>query len=190
MNVGLYFGSFNPIHHGHLIVASYILNKQLVDQIWFVVSPLNPFKEKKDLINEYTRLELVKIAIDGERNMRSIDVEFKMPKPSYTIDTLKTLNHLYPEHYFKIIVGADSYENIERWKSGTEILESNPIIVYRRLGYSFAPKGDKHIYLSESPLIEISSTAIRRMIKARESIRYLVPDRVIEEIDKSSIYKY
>lgn len=190
MNVGLYFGSFNPIHHGHLILANYILNRQLVDQVWFVVSPLNPFKQKKDLINEYTRLELVKIAIEGETNMRAIDVEFKMPKPSYTIDTLKKLKESYTEHDFSIIVGSDSYDNIERWKDGYEILEKNEIIIYRRFGHTCVCKGNRHIYLAESPLIQISSTTIRQMIKTDQNIKYLLPDAVIEEIEKGSIYRY
>jgi nicotinate-nucleotide adenylyltransferase len=189
MNIGLYFGSFNPIHHGHLIVASYILNRKLVDQVWFVVSPLNPFKQKKDLINEYTRLGLVRIAIEGEINMRAIDVEFKMPKPSYTIDTLKKLNEIYPEHVFTIIVGSDSYENIERWKEGSEILDKNDIIIYRRLGHSCTSKSDRHLNLIDSPQIQISSTTIRQMIKSDQSIRYLLPDAVIEEIEKGSIYR-
>lgn len=189
MHVGLYFGSFNPIHHGHLIIANYIINKHLVDQIWFIVSPLNPFKQKEDLINEYTRLELVKIGIDGEKNMRAIDIEFKMPKPSYSIDTLKKLKEVYPQCFFTIIVGSDSYENIVRWKEGTEILRSYDIIIYRRLGYTCQPFNFRHIFLEESPIIEISSTAIRDMIKNNLSIKYLLPDGVIDEIERGAIYK-
>ena len=116
MKVGLYFGSFNPVHHGHLIIASHVVQSTGLDQVWFVVSPQNPLKPAVGLLNEYHRLHLIRAAIDGERSLRATDIEFKLPKPSYTIDTLTYIREKYPQHEFSIIMGSDSYQNLGRWK--------------------------------------------------------------------------
>jgi len=188
MKIGLYFGSFNPIHHGHLIIANHILHKEALDQVWFVVSPQNPFKENKTLLNEYQRLHLVNLAIEGERGFRVSDIEFGLPRPSYTIDTLTYLGEKYPEHEFKIIMGSDSFQNIGKWKSGNYILENHEIIVYPRPGHSMNAEKRDNVHWAEAPLLEISSTEIRQKIKKRESIRYWVPNNVMEEILKSGYY--
>lgn len=188
MRIGLYFGSFNPIHHGHLIIAKFILESKALDQVWFVVSPQNPFKENKSLLNEYHRLHLANIAIDSEKGLRVSDIEFGLPKPSYTIDTLTYLEEKYPEHQFTIIMGSDSYQNLDRWKSGQIIKERYEIIVYPRPGDIRERITNKNVHQIEAPILEISSTQIRQMIKNHQSIRYWVPDAVMEEIEKSGYY--
>lgn len=190
IRVGLFFGSFNPIHHGHLILANYLINNEVVNQVWFVVSPQNPFKKKGDLVNEYTRLHLVQLAIEGNSNMKVLDIEFKMDRPSYTIDTLKKLEDQYPKINFSLILGSDSYENLERWKSGNEILERIQLIVYRRLGFNNQLIKSNKTTRIENPIIDISSTTIRTMIKMGLSVKYLLPDRVISEIEQSGLYKH
>lgn len=189
MKVGLYFGSFNPIHNGHLIIANHVLQNTGMDAVWFIVSPQNPFKQNHTLLNEYHRLHLVQTAIEGETRMRAVDIEFKLPRPSYTIDTLTYLEEKYPEYEFSIIMGSDSLENIEKWKSGEVILKRYTICVYERLNYPTRHiKGAKIISI-KAPLIEISASLIRSNIKSGKSIRYLVPDSVMNEIARSGYYK-
>jgi nicotinate-nucleotide adenylyltransferase len=189
MKTGLFFGSFNPIHHGHLIIANFVLQNTDISQIWFVVSPQNPFKESRNLLNEYHRLALVKIAIEGEKNMRAIDIEFKLPRPSYTIDTLTYLKEKFPNQEFCIIVGSDSIQNMHNWKNGEKILKEFQIYVYRRSTKQLTTINLPNITFLDSPIIEISSTQIRSLIKERKSIRWLVPEIVMEEIEKGGYYK-
>lgn len=190
MNIGLYFGSFNPIHHGHLIISSYILQNSQLSQIWFIVSPQNPLKESASLLNEYHRLYLVQLAIEGEKRMRAIDIEFKLPRPSYTIDTLTYLSEKYPEYKFSIIMGADSFQNISKWKNFRQLLKSQTIYVYPRPGVSKLSSYDEATIINvNAPLLEISATQIRNNIKEGKSIRYLVPDSVREEIERNGYYK-
>lgn len=189
MRIGLFFGSFNPIHHGHLIIASHMVNHDYVDHVWFIVSPLNPFKDKKDLASEYVRLHLTNLAIDGMNRFRALDIEFKLPRPSYTIDTLRKLKGLYPDMEFYLIVGGDSYQNMDRWKEGTQIMNDYNILVYLRKGYQYLNEERKNVCFVDAPLIEISSTCIRKMIKCELNIRYYVPDSVMDEIGKSGLYR-
>ncbi|MEY3350187.1 MAG: hypothetical protein RIQ50_298 [Bacteroidota bacterium] len=189
MKVGLYFGSFNPIHNGHLIIANHVLQNTGMDAVWFIVSPQNPFKQNHTLLNEYHRLHLVQTAIEGETRMRAVDIEFKLPRPSYTIDTLTYLEEKYPEYEFSIIMGSDSLENIEKWKSGEVILKRYTICVYERLNYPTRHIEGAKIISIKAPLIEISASLIRSNIKSGKSIRYLVPDSVMNEIERSGYYK-
>ena len=190
MKIGLYFGSFNPIHHGHLIIASYILSHSDLSQIWFVVSPLNPLKESGALLNEYHRLHLVQLAVEGEKKMRAVDIEFKLPKPSFTINTLTYLQEKYPDYSFAVIMGSDSFQNISRWKNYQQILKNYPIYVYTRPGSIELPKfSGSAIIEVRAPLLEISATQIRNNIKQAKSIRYLVPENVREEIERNGYYK-
>ncbi|MFZ4057989.1 MAG: nicotinate (nicotinamide) nucleotide adenylyltransferase [Ferruginibacter sp.] len=188
MNVGLYFGSFNPVHNGHLIIANHVLHTTNLEQVWLVVSPQNPLKESKTLLNEYHRLHLVKAAIEGENNLKATDVEFKLPRPSYTIDTLTYLKEKYPQHQFSIIMGSDSLQNLPKWKNYTLLLRDYPIYIYERPGFIPTTTGENLHYL-KAPLLEISSTQIRKLIKENKSIRYLVPDIVKEEIDNNRYYR-
>jgi nicotinate-nucleotide adenylyltransferase len=191
MQIGLYFGSFNPIHHGHLLIASYILENTELDQVWFVVSPQNPLKPSGSLLNEYHRLYLVNAAIEGENRLRASDIEFKLPKPSYTADTLTYLTEKYPVHQFSVIMGSDSFQNLPKWKNYQHILSSYPIYIYKRPEFETIPSypGAKKITVLNAPLLPISATHIRKNIKAGKSIRYLVPDAVRDEIEKNGYYR-
>jgi nicotinate-nucleotide adenylyltransferase len=190
MEIGLYFGSFNPIHHGHLIIANHVYQHTGLQQIWFVVTPQNPFKQNHQLLNEYQRLHLVQVAIEGEDHLRASDIEFKLPKPSYTIDTLTYLREKYPQHQFSLILGGDSFQNLPKWKNGDIILRDYPLYIYQRPGFGIAtPENAKQITILDAPLLELSSTRIRQAIKEKKSIRYLVPDSVAQEIEQNNYYR-
>ncbi len=189
MKVGLFFGSFNPIHIGHLIIANYTLNITDLNQVWFVVSPQNPFKHSSSLINEYHRLHLIKSAIDGESNIRASSVEFGLPKPSYTIDTLAYLKEKYPKHEFAILMGSDGFQNLNKWKNYEVIAKNYPIYIYKRLGFEIEQTHEANVHVLHAPLLEISSTVIRNLIKEKKSIRFLVPDKVKEEIEIGGYYR-
>ena len=190
MKIGLYFGSFNPIHNGHCIIANFVLANTKIDQVWFIVSPQNPLKPSTGLLNEYHRLHLVQLAIEGEMGLRANDIEFRLPKPSYTVDTLSYLAEKYPHHAFSIIMGSDSFSNLPKWKNYMHIIEHYPIYIYTRPGHEdvgFYPNADTTVL--NAPLIEISATLIRKNVKEGNSIRYLVPDKVLEEITRNGYYR-
>lgn len=190
MKIGLYFGSFNPIHNGHLIIAQHFLEETDLDKIWFVVSPQNPFKQNHSLLNEYHRLFLVQKAIEGETRMKAVDIEFGLPKPSYTIDTMTYLEEKHPEHQFCIIMGSDSFQNLEKWKSGSLIMSRYPIYIYVRSGFEVdQQKVTENIFVLKAPLLDISASLIRKKIAEGKSVRYLIPDTVNEEIIKAGYYK-
>ena len=191
MKIGLYFGSFNPVHFGHLIIANYIVNNTDLDQGWLVVSPQNPFKTSAVLLNEYERLFLVRLAVEDEPNLRASDVEFKLPKPSYTIDTLVYLEEKYPQYQFSIIMGSDSYENLPKWKIADILIKKYPMIVYQRREHPVIVRQDEERkpLILQAPLLEISATMIRQNVQQGKSIRYLVPEKVREEIEKGGYYK-
>lgn len=189
MKVGLYFGSFNPIHNGHLIIAQHILNESQLQQIWFVVSPLNPFKQQKQLLSEYDRLHLVNLAIENSLQLKAVDIEFRLPKPSYTINTLIYLHEKYPHHEFSIIMGSDSLQNLHQWKNAEQIMNNYPVYVYTRPGFEIKKQPVKNLIEMKAPLLEISATHIRQLIQSNKSIRFLVPEIVYEEIEKAGYYK-
>ncbi len=189
MNIGLYFGSFNPVHSGHLIIASHIISNSNLDELWFVVSPQNPFKSQATLLNENHRLHLLKTAVEGEQKLKVSNVEFRLPKPSYTINTLTYLTEKYPNHTFSIIMGSDSFLNLEKWKNFQPLINNHLVYVYKRPGFEVLNKFNANIIILKAPLLEISSTHIRELIRNGKSIRYLVPDSVKEEIDKNNYYK-
>jgi nicotinate-nucleotide adenylyltransferase len=191
MKVGLYFGSFNPIHHGHLVIANFILEHAHLDQVWFVVSPQNPLKRSATLLNEYNRLHLVRLAVENESRLKASDIEFKLPKPSYTVDTLAYLQEKYPKEEFSVIMGSDSFQNLTKWKNYQWLLRNYPIYVYRRPQHENPPNypDARHVEIVDAPLLPISSTDIRNKIKKGQSVRYLLPDSVLEEIEKSGYYR-
>jgi len=189
VKIGLYFGSFNPVHVGHLIIVNHILNESELEKIWFIVSPLNPFKDSHNLMNEYDRLHLVKKAIEEDPRLKASDIEFSLPKPSYTVHTLAYLKEKYPDHSFSIIMGSDSFQNLGKWKNPETLIENYPIIIYKRPGFDVNNKLNANITIMDAPLLEISSTHIRRLIKAGKSIKYLVPSNIEEEILSSTFFR-
>jgi nicotinate-nucleotide adenylyltransferase len=189
MKIGLYFGSFNPVHTGHLIIAKHVLNTTAIQQVWLVVSPHNPLKKAGSLLNEYHRLHLVQAAIEGENDLKASNIEFHLPRPSYTIDTLTYLLEKYPVHDFAVIMGSDSFCNIHKWKNFEVLLRNYPLYVYRRPGFPVESTTNPNIVLLDAPLLEISSTHIRELVQSGKSIRYLVPDAVKEEIERNHYYR-
>lgn len=189
MKIGLYFGSFNPIHHGHLIIAQHIINQSLVDQIWFIISPQNPLKKATSLLNEHHRKYLVEIAIINERKLKASNVEFNLPRPSYTIDTLIYLKEKFPDHSFEIILGSDSFKNISKWKNYEILIQDYQFLIFPRKDFKLDRVENANCRILNAPLIEISSTHIRNMIKDGLSIDYLVPEKVKEEIERNGYYK-
>ena len=188
MKIGLFFGSFNPVHHGHLIIANHIAMTSTLNEVWFVVSPQNPIKKSATLLNENHRYHLVQLAIESETKLKVSNIEFKLPKPSYTIDTLAYLSEKYPGHSFSIIMGSDGFRNLDKWKNAEIIIKNYPIIIYKRPGFEIENSLNALITIADAPLLEISSTHIRYMIKNGMSIRYLVPEIVKEEIENKGYY--
>jgi len=190
MKIGLYFGSFNPIHVGHLIIANHVASFTQMQQVWFVISPQNPLKPSSELLNEYHRLVLIQKAIENNIQLKVTDVEFRLPRPSFTIDTLTHLTERYPKHQFSIIMGSDSYTNLPRWKNYQLILKNYPIIIYNRLGFEIHKENiAENITVLDAPILDISASIIRKNIKKGKSIQYLVTEAVEKEIMENSYYK-
>jgi len=188
MKVGLFFGSFNPIHIGHLILAESVLNEVGFDEVWFVVSPHNPFKEKRTLLSEFDRFYIVEIAISDNPCFRACNVEFNLPKPSYTIDTLNVLKSQYPTHQFSILIGEDNLVSLPKWRGYEEILDQFGVYVYPRLESGKSELEHKNIHRISAPIIEISATQIRDLFSKGLSARYLVPDMVLAYISSKGFY--
>jgi len=192
MNIGLYFGSFNPVHIGHLIIAEYAATHTDMQQVWFVVSPQNPLKKQSSLLNEYDRLHFVNIAIEGNEKLRSSDIEFKLTKPSYTVTTITYLQEKYPQHRFSVIIGSDSFLNLANWYNYEALVSITDFIVYERPGFPVNElRVDSRIryqVLKGTPVLDISATYIRNCIREKRSVRYLVHDRVLDEIEKGRYY--
>jgi nicotinate-nucleotide adenylyltransferase len=189
MKIGLFFGSFNPIHHGHLMVASFIANHTDLQQVWLVVSPQNPHKTQSSLLNEYDRLHLAQLAIEDDAQIKVSDIEFKLPKPSYTIDTLTYLEEKYPQHNFFVIMGSDSFQNLPKWKNFEALVKNYQFIVYRRPGFDITEKFGADVTYLEAPMLELSATLIRNNCKDGITIRYLVPEDVRLEIERNNYFK-
>ena len=195
--IGLFFGSFNPIHIGHLILANYILENSDMEELWFVVSPQNPFKDKKSLLKDHNRLDMVQLAIKNYPKMRASNVEFSLPTPSYTIDTLTYLQEKHPDYSFSLIMGEDNLKSLHKWKNYELLLKNHQIIVYPRiLGEDISTplnvtelKNHENIHQIDAPIIELSATEIRNMIKEGKNTRPMLPPEVFEYLDGSSFYK-
>lgn len=181
MRIGLFFGSFNPIHQGHLILSQFILNQTDLAEIWFVVSPQNPLKSMADLYPEEDRLEMVKLAIKDQPQFKACDVEFDMPRPSYTYNTLLELNEGYPDKEFVLILGSDNLQHFDKWKDHEKILLEYDLIVYNRennTGGDFAK--NQKVRLLKGPMLNISSTQIRSYMRLGRSVKFMVPKEVEE----------
>jgi len=187
MKVGLFFGSFNPIHTGHLIVAS--IMAEHLDRVWFVVSPQNPFKKNKSLLHEFDRYEMVEKAIQDNYKFQITDVEFSMPKPNYTIDTLTYLTEKHPGHTFKLIIGSDNLGEFPKWKNYRKILDNHGLLVYPRPNARKSELyNDPGVTVIEAPLLDISASYIRNAVKQKRSIRYMVPEVVESYIERKGFY--
>ncbi len=190
MKTGLFFGSFNPIHIGHLAIANYMLEFSDLEEIWFVVSPQNPLKNKKSLLNEYDRLKMVELALDDSHKFIPVDIEFRLPKPSYTIDTLTYLSEKNPKHEFILIAGTDNFQSFHKWKNYEEILNQYMLYIYPRPNYDLGEyENHKSIKQINAPLMEISSSFIRNSLKEGKNIKYFLPSKVYEYIQKMHFYK-
>ncbi|MDG1099498.1 MAG: nicotinate (nicotinamide) nucleotide adenylyltransferase [Bacteroidia bacterium] len=188
MKVGLYFGSFNPIHKGHIAVAEYMQSKAKMDEVWLVVSPQNPFKNKESLIDESLRIKMVSLAIEGNPALKACDVEFSLKKPSYTFNTLSKLKEMHPSHSFSIIMGADNLEFLNNWYRITDILEQYPMHVYQRNNEILKSPIQGDFTYHNAPQINISSTDIRHKIRSNASIKDLVSQKVEQFILKNKLY--
>jgi nicotinate-nucleotide adenylyltransferase len=189
--IGLFFGSFNPIHIGHMIIAEYMATRTPLEQVWFVVSPHNPLKLRSTLANDFDRLHMVQMAIDDNPRLKASNVEFSLPKPSYTIDTMAYLHEKYPQHDFSLIMGSDNLDSIRKWKNYELLLQRYSIHVYKRAGTT--PEGPAingpQIHLYDVPMMDISSTYIRQSIASGLSVRYMVPESVYQFLDGARLYR-
>ncbi len=191
MDVGLYFGSFNPVHIGHMIIANSVLIRAKLDQVWLVVSPHNPLKKRSSLARDFDRLHLVNLAIGDNFKLRASNIEFGLPKPSYTIDTLTHLKEKYPTYRFSLIMGGDNLLTLPKWKNHELLLEQCRILVYRRpkITLDKAIRHQNIEILEDLPMINLSSTYIRQSIERGWSVQYLVPDAVFQYLEGSHLYR-
>ena len=191
MNIGLYFGTFNPIHVGHLIIANHMVENSDLDEVWMVVTPHNPFKKKRTLLDNYQRFEMVYQAAEGYPKIKPTDIEFQLPQPSYTINTLVHIQEKYPKYQFSLIMGEDNLQNLHKWKNHEEIVNNHNIYVYPRVyeqkkEVSFT---NGRVHKIDAPIVEISSTHIRKSIKLGKNVKPLLPPKVWEYVERMNFYK-
>lgn len=190
MKIGLYFGSFNPIHIGHLVIANYFAEFTDLDQVWFVVSPHNPLKPKSSLLDDYHRLELVNLAIEDYPKFRVSNIEFHLPQPNYTVHTLAHLHEKYPQHQFALIMGADNLETLPRWKNHEVLLENYQIYVYPRMGADGGVYKLHHaVHWVDAPIMEISATELRKAIREGKDVRFFMPAKSYRYLDEMNFYR-
>ena len=189
MKIGLFFGSFNPMHIGHKVIASYIAEFTDLDKVIFVVSPQSPHKEKKSLLAEHHRMQIIRAEIENLNKLDVSDIEFSMPKPSYTIDTLVRLKEKFPKNNYSIIIGSDNFKSFTKWKNHEQILKDYSIYIYPRPGYQIK-NSHRNIHLIEGvPQMEISASFIRNSIKKGKDVSYLIPEKAWKYIDEMNFYK-
>jgi nicotinate-nucleotide adenylyltransferase len=187
----LYFGTFNPVHIGHLIIANHLVEYSNLDEVWMVVTPHNPFKTKSTLLDDYHRLQMVFLATESYDKIKPSDIEFKLPQPNYTVNTLAHLKDKYPQHQFSLIMGEDNLKSLHKWKNYEYLLENHPIYVYPRVSSSeeTAVVSGAQIHKIDAPVIEISSTFIRQSIKEGKNTKPLLSEKVFEYISHNLFYK-
>lgn len=190
-HIGLFFGSFNPIHVGHLIVANSMLELTDIDEVWFVVSPQNPLKERQTLLADHHRMQMVRVAIDDNYKMRACDVEMHLPIPSYTVVTLAHLSEQHPDKRFSLIIGGDNLENFRRWRNYEYILEHYDLYVYPRPGCH--PEDElanhPHVHMVDVPMMDISSSYIRKQIEEGHPPRYMLTEPVFNYLTEMHFYE-
>lgn len=194
MKIGLYFGTFNPIHVGHLIIANHMAEYSDLEQIWMVVTPHNPHKQKNTLLDDYQRLHLVNLAIEDYPKIKPSDIEFKLPQPNYTVNTLAHLKDKFPQHEFSLIMGEDNLKSLHKWKNYEYILENHAIYIYPRVSEAIEKESDSvlenhpRVHKIDAPIVEISSTFIRENIKNKKNVRPLLSEKVWNYIDHNNFY--
>ena len=192
MKVGLYFGTFNPIHVGHLIIANHLAENSELDEIWMVVTPHNPLKKKAGLLEDYHRLHMIHLAADSYPKIKPSDIEFKLPQPNYTINTLIHLKEKYPKYEFSLIMGEDNLKSLKKWKNYEVIVNDYHLYVYPRISEDIVPEeflNHPNIHKVDAPIVELSSTFIRNGIKEGKNIRPMIDTKVWEYIDHNLFYK-
>ena len=193
MKIGLYFGTFNPIHIGHIAIANHMVEFSDLDEVWMIITPHNPFKIKKSLLADHHRYQLVQIATEDFPKLKASNIEFSLPQPNYTVNTLVHITEKYPQHQFNLIMGEDNLKSFHKWKNYEVILEHHEIYVYPRIfeGKIIKTKFDDHpkIHKIDAPIMEISSTFIRKAIKAKKNISALLPCKVWQYLDEMNFYK-
>lgn len=188
--IGLFFGSFNPIHVGHLLIANYMVEFTELDKLWFVVTPHNPLKIKNNLLNDRQRLEMVRLAIDNNYKYGVSDIEFNLEKPSYTVKTLAYLSEKYSQHQFYLIIGSDNLQTFNKWKSYESILSNYKLLVYPRPGFDGGEfKNHPSVIFTQAPVVEISSTFIRDAVKAGKSVEFFMPEASFKYMNEMHFYK-
>ena len=191
-NIGLYFGTFNPIHIGHLIIANHMVEYSDLDEIWMVVTPHNPFKKKNSLLDNHHRLDMVYLATEEYEKIQPSDIEFRLPQPNYTINTLAHISEKYPNYTFSLIMGEDNLKSLHKWKNYEAILEDYHIYVYPRVSEGIVEnqfKNHENIHRVDAPIVEVSSTMIRKAIKEEKNCKPLLPYKVWKYIDEMNFYK-
>lgn len=189
MKTGLFFGSFNPVHIGHLIIANFMATHTDLKEVWLVVSPQNPLKQKDSLAPERERLHMLRLSIDDNTKLRASDIEFNLPKPSFTVDTLTYLKEKYPKKEFALIMGSDNLDTLHKWKNFEVLLKNYPIYIYSRPGYAENPFPDNpNLFFFDAPQMLISASMIRNYISQKKSVRYMVPEEVYEYLKGSNLY--
>ena len=197
-NIGLYFGSFNPIHVGHLILSNHFVNEGYCDEVWLVVTPQNPLKKKNNLLDEGHRMAMVRIALEDNAKLRASDIEFNLPRPSYTSYTLAALKEKYPDNSFSLIMGEDNLRTFRKWKNYEYIMDNHKILVYPRVLRVQEKENDsidnslvehKNIQLIDAPLMKVSSSLIRKNIKEGKDVRYLLTEPVFKYLDEMNFYR-
>ena len=189
MKIGLFFGSFNPMHIGHKIIASYIQEFSDLDKVMFIVSPKNPFKKKESLLDEHHRLMIIRMEVEDNTKLEVSNIDFSMPQPSYTIDTLVRLQEKYPKNEYSLIMGADNLQNIHKWKNYQQILDNYTIYIYARSGFEIKNSHNNIHVVKGVPELDISSSFIRKSIKEGKNISYLMPEKAWKYLNEMNFYK-